>query len=69
MNILSRQVQKLLARWFTAEEARKIAYATQVKNGNIKKWTFELTDKWQSYSELTPEQRMKKRNFNAKYKR
>lgn len=67
MNILSRQVQKLIARWFTAEEARKIAYNTQIKNGNIIKWTFQLTEKWKAYSELTPEQRRKKRNFNPKY--
>jgi len=66
MNILSRQIQKLIARWFTAEEARKIAYNTQVKNWNIKAWTFELTDKWEYYSNLTPEQRKKRRNFNSR---
>ena len=56
-NILSRQQRRLIQRWFTPLEARRIAYAQQVKNGNVEKWTYNLTDKGKQYSSLETRQR------------
>lgn len=53
-NILSRQQWRLIQRWFKPEDARRIAYQTQVRNGNVVPWTYQLTDKWKQYSELNP---------------
>jgi len=50
-------MKKLIERWYVPQEARKICYEQQLANGNIKKWTFDLTEKWQAYSDLTSEQR------------
>lgn len=41
----------------TPEQARKVAYAQQVKNWNVIPWTYQLTEKWKAYSELEPRSR------------
>jgi hypothetical protein len=69
-NIFSRQQFRLIQRWFKPEDARRIAYQTQVKNGNVTPWTYQLTDKGKRYSELEPRQRSIMRyakNRNLRY--
>lgn len=56
-HIRSRQVWKLQQRWFPLEDAKRIAYKQQVKNGNIQLWTYQLTDQWKEYSNLFSEKR------------
>lgn len=57
MNILTRQMRKLVDRWYSADEARGIIYEQQLKNWHIEQWTFKLTEKGKEYSSLTPEER------------
>lgn len=57
MNILTRQMRKLLDRWYTAQEARGIIYEQQLKNGNIEKGSFKLTENGIKYSSLSSEER------------
>lgn len=57
-NIFSRMVRKLVnERWFDMASARRIAYKTQVKNGNIFPNSYKLTDQWKEYSNLFSEKR------------
>lgn len=57
MNIITRQINKLIERGYTANEARKITYDQQLKNGRIEKGSFKLTEEWERYSSLSPEER------------
>lgn len=56
-NIFSRQVRKLQQRGFPLADAKRIAYYQQVKNGNLKPGTYQLTDEWKEYSNLFSEKR------------
>lgn len=56
-SILSRQQRRLIQRWMTPDQARRIAYAQQVKAGNVIEWTYTLTEKGKQYSELEPRTR------------
>lgn len=65
-NILARQIWKLQnERWYSLEDAKRIAYAQQVKNWNVKPWTFQLTDQWKQYSRLFSEKRADLRKKKA----
>ena len=55
-NIFQRQQRKLRQRWFTDEQARKIAYFQQRDKWNLWQW-YRLSEQWQEYSSLTPLQR------------
>lgn len=66
MNIITRQISKLRKRWYSAKEAREITYNQQLKNWNIEKWTFKLTEQGKKYSNLSPQEREIFRN--NKYK-
>lgn len=67
-NILSRQQWRLIQRWFTPDQARRIAYNQQVKNGNVIQWTYTLTEKGKQYSELEPRSRARFRYAKATWK-
>lgn len=57
-NIFSRQQYKLIhERGFSPEDARRIAYKSQVKNWNLIPWTYQLTEKWKEWSNLFSEKR------------
>lgn len=56
-NIFSRQVRKLQQRGFDLVTAKRIAYKQQVRNWNIKPWTYQLTDQGKEYSNLFSEKR------------
>lgn len=60
-NIFSRMVRKLTERWFDLPVAKKIAYDTQLKKWNIYEWTYRLTEQWQEYSWMHPNDRAKLR--------
>lgn len=65
-NILARQIWKLQTeRWYSLEDAKRIAYSQQVKNGNVKRWTFQLTDQGKQYSRLYSEKRADLRKKKA----
>lgn len=65
-NILARQIWKLQTeRWYSLEDAKRIAYSQQVKNGNVKPWTFQLTDQGKEYSWLFSEKRAELRKQKA----
>ncbi len=65
-NILARQIWKLQTeRWYSLEDAKRIAYSQQVKNGNVKPWTFQLTDQGKEYSWLFSEKRAELRKQRA----
>lgn len=65
-NILARQIWKLQKeRWYSLEDAKRIAYSQQVKNGNVKPWTFQLTDQGKQYSRLYSEKRAALRKQKA----
>lgn len=65
-NILARQIWKLQnERWYSLEDAKRIAYSQQVKNGNVKPWTFQLTDQGKQYSRLYSEKRADLRKKKA----
>lgn len=65
-NILARQIWKLQTeRWYSLEDAKRIAYSQQVKNGNVKPWTFQLTDQGKQYSWLYSEKRAEMRKQKA----
>lgn len=65
-NILARQIWKLQTeRWYSLEDAKRIAYSQQVKNGNVKPWTFQLTDQGKQYSWLFSEKRAELRKQRA----
>lgn len=55
-NIFQRQQWKLRQRWFTDEQATKIAYFQQRDKWNLWQW-YRLSEQWQEYSNLTPLQR------------
>lgn len=65
-NIITRQISKLRKRWYSAQEAREITYNQQLRNWNIEKWTFKLTEQGKEYSNLTPQEREKFRNNRYK---
>lgn len=56
-NIMSRQQRRLIQRWFTPIEARRIAYSQQLNKWNIEKWTYNLTEQGKQYSALETRQR------------
>lgn len=56
-NIFSRQVWKLQQRWYPLADAKRIAYYQQVRNWNIKPWTYQLTEQGKEYSNLFSEKR------------
>ena len=56
-NILSRQQWRLIQRWFTPEQARRIAYKQQVAKWNVIAGSYQLTEQWKKYSELETRQR------------
>ena len=60
-NIMSRQVWKLTERWYDLEDAKRIAYTQQLRNGNIIPGTWQLTEQWQEYSWMHPNDRAKYR--------
>ena len=65
-NILARQIWKLQnERWYSLEDAKRIAYVQQVKNWNVKPWTFQLTDQGKQYSWLFSEKRAEMRKQKA----
>lgn len=65
-NILARQIWKLQTeRWYSLEDAKRIAYSQQVKNWNVKPWTFQLTDQGKEYSRLFSEKRAELRKQRA----
>lgn len=65
-NILARQIWKLQTeRWYSLDDAKRIAYSQQVKNGNVKPWTFQLTDQGKQYSWLFSEKRAELRKQRA----
>lgn len=65
-NILARQIWKLQTeRWYSLEDAKRIAYSQQVRNGNVKPWTFQLTDQGKEYSWLFSEKRAELRKQKA----
>lgn len=65
-NILARQIWKLQTeRWYSLEDAKRIAYSQQVKNGNVKPGTFQLTDQGKNYSYLFSEKRADLRKRKA----
>lgn len=65
-NILARQIWKLQTeRGYSLEDAKRIAYSQQVKNGNVKPWTFQLTDQGKQYSRLYSEKRADLRKRKA----
>lgn len=57
MNIVTRQIRKLVDRWYNPDDARKICYDQQLKNWHIEKWSFKLTEKGNEYSSLSSEER------------
>lgn len=65
-NILARQIWKLQTeRGYSLEDAKRIAYSQQVKNWNVKPWTFQLTDQGKQYSRLYSEKRADLRKRKA----
>ena len=56
-NIFSRQQWRLKQRWYSDEEARRIAYVQQQRLGNLATASFRLSNQWEEYSNLSPEQR------------
>lgn len=66
-NIFSRQQWQLIQRWYSPEDARRIAYQTQVKSWNVVPWTYQLTEKWKQYSELSSQQRNKIRKTKRRW--
>ena len=56
-NILSRQIRKLMQKWYSQKKAEAIAIKTQRKNGNLQEWSLKLSEQWQQYSQYTPAQR------------
>lgn len=56
-NIFSRQVWKLQQRGYPLADAKRIAYKQQVRNWNIKPWTYQLTEQGKEYSNLFSEKR------------
>lgn len=69
-HILSRQIWKLTQRGYSLEDAKRIAYSQQVKNGNIIPWTFQLTEQGKEYSNLFSEKRevMRREKYKANRK-
>lgn len=65
-NIFSRQVRKLQQRWYPMADAKRIAYAQQVKNWNLIPGTYQLTDIGKEYSNLFSEKRAVVRKQRAK---
>ena len=68
-NIMSRQVWKLQQRWYSWEDAKRIAYSQQLKNWHIKPWTWQLTEEWQAYSWMHPNDRAEYRKQKYKQNR
>ena len=66
-NIFSRQVWKLTQRGFPLADAKRIAYAQQVRNWHLVPWTYQLTDEGKEYSNLFSEKRamIRRNNFLA----
>lgn len=60
-NIMSRQVWKLTERWYDLEDAKRIAYTQQLRKWNIIPGTWQLTEQWQEYSRMHPNDRAKLR--------
>ena len=56
-NIFSRQQRHLKQRWYSDEEARKIAYVQQQRKWNLELASFKLSSQWQQYSNLSPWER------------
>lgn len=57
-NIFSRMVYKLVNdRWLPLDYAKRLAYKTQLRNGMIYPWTYQLTPEWKEYSNLFSEKR------------
>ena len=64
-NIFSRQVWKLTQRGFPLADAKRIAYAQQVRSWHLIPWTYQLTDEGKEYSNLFSEKRAIIRRNNA----
>lgn len=64
-NIFSRQVWKLTQRWFSIQDAKRIAYRQQVNNWHLIPGTYQLTDEGKEYSNLFSEKRAVIRKKNA----
>lgn len=56
-NIFSRQQWHLRQRWYSEEEARKIAYVQQQRKWNLQTASFRLSEKWQQYSAISSAER------------
>lgn len=52
-NIFSRQQRHLQQRWYSEEEARKIAYVQQQRKWNLQLASFRLSEQWQQYSNMS----------------
>ena len=62
---MSRQVWKLTERGYSLEDAKRISYVQQLRNGNIKEGTRQLTEQRQEYSNLHPNERKRARRRKA----
>lgn len=60
-NIMSRQVRKLTERGYDLEDAKRIAYSQQLRKWNIIPGTWQLTEQWQAYSWMHPNDRARYR--------
>lgn len=55
-DIFQRQQWRLRQRWFSPEDARRIAYEQQKNKWNISDW-YKLSDQWKQYGDYTSLQR------------
>lgn len=67
-NVFSRQQRHLINRWYSPEEARKIAYVQQQRLWNLQLASFKLSEKWQWYSLLSPWERAIQRRAKTTWK-